>query len=441
MAVPLRAPRWLERLIGAGPALVGVVLLLLALLLLVAWWALDPTPTKRLVMATGPAQGAYAEFAKRYVPLLRAQGVSVELRATQGSTENLALLADPKSGVQVAFVQGGVPGHEDAPLVRLGSMAWEPLWVFLRTDAAGTVPDRLSQLAGWRVNVGPPGGGSGVLFRQLLAANGLAPQALQLSEDTAVNGVVALVQGRVDALAMVSAADAPLVQYLLQTPGVQLLDLAQAEAYARRFPHLSALVLPRGVADLAADRPPADVHLVATTASLLAREDLHPALVQLLVQTAAQVHREGGWFHRAGEFPKPAGDGWPLADEADRFYRNGPPWLQRHLPFWLANFIDRMWIVILPLVAVLIPLSRILPPLVTLRLRSRVFRWYADLRAVEQAVDRPQADPAALLVELDRIDTQLERLGVPLAYTGELYDLRSHLNLVRRRLAGKQPKT
>lgn len=448
MASPPRAPtrraRWRETLIGAGPAVVGGVLLVLALLLFAAWRVLDPTPSKRLVMATGPAQGAYVEFAKRYVPLLRAQGVTVELRATQGSGENLALLADPGSGVQVAFVQAGVPpapGTPEDALVRLGSVAWEPLWVFYRDGAAAQPPQRLAEVTGWRFSVGPPGGGSGVLFRQLMAANQVPPDALHLSEESAVNGVVALVQGRVDALAMVSAADAPLVQYLLQTPGVRLLDFAQAEAYARRFPYLHPLVLPRGVADLAADQPPTDVHLVATTASLVARADLHPALVQLLVQSAAQVHREGGWFHRAGEFPRPAGDGWPLADEAERFYRNGTPWLQRHLPFWLANFIDRMWIVIVPLAAVLLPLSRILPPLVTLRLRSRVFRWYADLRAVEQAVDRPQADPAALVAELDRIDGQLERLGVPLAYTNELYELRSHVNLVRRRLAGRTPKT
>ncbi|MFY9509910.1 MAG: TAXI family TRAP transporter solute-binding subunit, partial [Rubrivivax sp.] len=294
-------------------------------------------------------------------------------------------------------------------------------------------------LAGWRINTGPRGGGSGPLFRQLAEANKLPPEQLQLGDATAVNGVVELVQGRIDALVMVSAADAPLVQYLLQTPGVRLFDFAQAEAYARRFPFLHPLLLPRGVVDLAADWPQQDVHLVASTASLVVRADLHPALMQLLVQTAHQVHGEAGWFAKSGEFPKPDSTALPLAPEAERFYRSGPPWLQRHLPFWLANFLDRMWIVLLPLLAAMVPLSRVLPPLVTLRLRSRVFRWYADLRAVERALDRPDADRSALRAELDRIDAQLEHVGVPLSYTHELYELRSHIVLVRKRLQPAQP--
>jgi hypothetical protein len=191
------------------------------------------------------------------------------------------------------------------------------------------------------------------------------------------------------------------------------------------------------VVDLAADQPPQDVHLVAATASLVVRADLHPALVQLLVQTARQVHGEAGWFARSGEFPNPAVAALPLAPEAERFYRSGPPWLQRYLPFWLANFFDRMWIVLLPLLAAMVPLSRVLPPLVTLRLRSRVFRWYADLRAVEKAIDAPAADLAALRSELDRIDAQLEHIGVPLSYAHELYELRSHIVLVRKRLGAR----
>jgi hypothetical protein len=195
-------------------------------------------------------------------------------------------------------------------------------------------------------------------------------------------------------------------------------------------------VLPRGVIDLAGDRPPRDVRLVAATASLLTHADLHPALQQLLLQAAQQAHREPGWFHKAGEFPNAqAGDGaWPLADEATRFYRSGPPWLQRWLPFWLANFIDRMWIVLVPLIAVLIPLSRVVPPLIDLRFRSRVFRWYGHLRAVEHALDGPEPDLPSLRATLERIDSQTEQVKLPLSYTNELYDLRSHIQLVRKRI-------
>ncbi len=448
---PLRpASRWRTALVEAGPLASVLLFVLLAALAVGAYRVLDPTPERRIVIATGPEQGAYGEFAQRYLPLLQAHGVQVTLRRTQGSRENLALLRDPASGVHAAFVQSGAdPTHATQPggLVSLGSVAVEPLWLFYRAEAAQRLlgpkaapPTRLAQLQGWRIHTGPAGGGSGPLFLQLAEANRLDTAALAAGGQAAVNGVVELVQGRIDALALVSAADAPLVQYLLQTPGVQLFDFAQAEAYARRFPFLKPLVLPRGVVDLATDMPPQDVRMVAATASLVARDDLHPALVQLLVQAARQAHGQAGWFNGSGEFPNPTAAELPLSDEADRFYRSGPPLLQRYLPFWLANFIDRMWIVLLPLLAALLPLSRIVPPLVELRVRSRVFRWYANLRAVEQALEHAAPDAAELRrlqSELDRLDTQTEHIGVPLSYTNELYDLRAHIHLVRKRVLAR----
>ncbi len=306
-----------------------------------------------------------------------------------------------------------------------------------RLNRGPTVPDNLAQLAGWRIDVGPAGGGSAPLFRQLAAANGLPGEGLVQGDGAAVNRVVALVLGQVDALALVSAPDAPLLQYLLATPGVRLFDFAQAEAYARRFPFLRPLVLPRGVIDLAADQPPQDLRLVAASTQLVAQADLHPALVQLLLQAAQQAHGEAGWFHRAGEFPNAQVVGLSLAAEAARYHRSGPPWLQRYLPFWLANFGDRMWIVLLPLLAALVPLSRIVPPLVTLRLRSRVYRWYAHLRAVEQALEQPDPDLVQLRAELEHIDAQTEHIGLPLSFTNELYDLRAHIHLVRKRLLAR----
>ena len=139
----------------------------------------------------------------------------------------------------------------------------------------------------------------------------------------------------------------------------RLFDFAQAEAYARRFPFLSPVTLPRGVVDLARDIPPADVRLVAPTATLVARKRTHPALIQLFVQAAQQVHGGAGWFQKKGDFPNARNTERPLASEAQRFYASGPPVLQRYLPFWLANLVDRMWPVLVTIVAALMPLSRI----------------------------------------------------------------------------------
>jgi hypothetical protein len=223
-----------------------------------------------------------------------------------------------------------------------------------------------------------------------------------------------------------------MVQMLLQTPGIQLFDFPQAEAYSRRFPFMTPVRLPRGVVDLAGDQPPSDVRLVAPTAPLVARETTHPALVQLFVQAAQAVHGGAGWFQRKGDFPNAHATERPLAAEAARFYASGPPFLQRYLPFWLANLIDRMGVALVAIVTILIPLSRVVPPLYQFRIRSRVFRWYGQLRALEAA--QGQRPAAELLAELARIEARVAHVVVPLSYSDELYSLRGHIDLVRQKL-------
>ena len=419
----------------------GPFVLLAALLLALAYWWMQPNPPRRLVMATGVPQGAYSEFGQRYARLLERHGIRVELRNTQGAAENLALVRDAASGVDVAFVQGGASdgaaSEADPHLVSLGSMFQEPVWLFYRSDSAQRLLKAprlasLSQLAGWRVNIGAPGSGVPVLARRLLEANRIDAGAIALSEQPVTPAVVELLEGRLDAVILASAPESLIVQMLLQTPGIALFDFAQADAYTRRFGFLSAVTLPRGVVDLARDLPAADVHMVAPTATLVARDSLHPALVQLLVQAARQVHGEPGWFQRKNEFPNAADGERTLAPEAERFYRNGVPWLQRYLPFWIANLVDRMWIALLSIVAVLIPLSRVLPPLVELRIRSRVFRWYGQLREIEAQAGRQGA--SGLLEQLDAIESRVNAVQLPLSYADELYALKSHIQLVRRRL-------
>jgi TRAP-type uncharacterized transport system substrate-binding protein len=461
---PLRAFLWT----AAPSVLLGLALLALAYLVL------QPQPPKRVVLATGIPQGAYAEFGGRYKSLLARHGITVELRPTQGAAENLALLRDPRSGVDLAFVQGGTdPAGGDAAtrdaeagveLVSLGSLFHEPVWLFYRESSAQRLVrsptiTSLTQLRGtappgpgkpspppegakdsrerpveslWKLNIGAPGSGVPPLMQLLMEANRLEPNAIQLSRQPTTPAVVDLLEDRIDALVLASAPESPMVQMLLQTPGIRLLDFAQSEAYARRFPFMSPVVLPRGVIDLARDQPPADVRLVAPTATLVARDSLHPALAQLFVQAAMQVHGGAGWFQRKGEFPNTANNERPIAPEALRIYRNGVPWLQRYLPFWLANLADRMWVVLLAIGAVLIPLTRIVPPLYEFRIRSRVFRWYGQLRAVEQARDRRPREE--LLAELDDIDRRVSQVTVPLSYADELYALRSHIQAMRLRL-------
>jgi len=419
-------------------ATMGPFILIGVALLVGAWLWLDPTPPRHVVLATGPEGSAYATFGKRYAAELRRYGIEVQLQATNGSRENLRMLHDTKKSVDFAFVQGGSgeaaaqldEKEGETPLVSLGSLFYEPVWIFYK----GKTLKQFAQIKGWRVGVGARGSGTPGLTSRLLAANLLERDDIVRSNLDDTPAVQALFGGEIDAMMLVSAPESQIVQMLLQTPGVKLFEFMQAEAYARRYPFISPVALPRGVVDLARDVPPRDEPLIAVTTSLVAREGTHPALVQLFVQAAARIHSDAGWIARAGQFPNADRTEFPLASEAARYYRNGPPLLQRYLPFWLSNVIDRMWVALFSIVAVLIPLSRIVPPLYRLRVRSKVFRWYRHLRRIEDESAEKGAPAKKLLEELDKLEARAARVAVPLAYAEELYALRQHIDLVRARL-------
>ena len=416
-------------------------LLTLALLAFTYWW-LDPNPPKRVVLATGPAQSAYDEFGKRYATALARYGITVELLPTEGSSANLELLRSGQA--DIGFVQGGSADFgydEEESIVSLGSLFVEPLWLFYREDAAQRLMQKptitnLSELQGGRVNVGTPGSGVPRLFATLLDVNRLDRQKMQLSELEQTPATVAFLDGDLDALVFASAPESLMVQMLLQSPGVHLLDFAQSEAYSRRFAYLTPVVMPQGVVDLSKNVPAQDVRLVASTTSLLAGAKTHPAILQLFAQTATDLHGGGGWFSRAREYPSLEHSEVPLSPEAVRAIKNGPPFLQRYLPFWLANLVERMWLAMGLILALALPLSRVVPPLYAFRIRSRVFRWYAQLRSIEQrSQDNDGPLPLSeLLEQLDALEEKVEQVVVPLSYTDELYALRNNIALVRQKL-------
>ncbi len=423
-----------DLLLTFGPAVV-----LVAALGYLAYQVVDPTPPKTVTLSTGQENSAYEVLGKRYAALLARQGITVRLRRSEGSMENLRRLQDPASGVDIAFVQSGSTSLEDAEqqqLVSLGSLFVEPLWLFYRDRVK---IDQVNDLSGLKINVGPAGTGVPQLFAKILDANGMSPADVKLTGMENTPATVALLNGEIDGMVFSSSAEALLIQMLLQTPGIRLLDFSRAEAYSRRFSFLSAVRLPRGIVDLGRDIPARDYQLIAPTATLVAREDLHPALVDLLVQAAAEIHGSPGWFHRRGEFPTADYSEIPVAAAAEKFYRDGPPLLQRYLPFWLANFVGRMWIVIVALGALAVPLSRVVPPLYVWKVRSRIYRWYGQLRTVERAVEDAGPDQRRFVFDeqmrrLNDIERRVNRLTVPLSFAEELYLLRSHIDFVRKRI-------
>jgi TRAP-type uncharacterized transport system substrate-binding protein len=453
--------------VSAGPFIVLAV----SLLVLAYWW-LDPNPPKRVVLATGPAQSAYEEFGKRYAKILAKDRIDVVLLPSEGSAANLQLLREGKA--DLGFVQGGTSDSDigaDGQLESLGSLFLEPVWLFYREEAArkvtaagagaeatersagppqassatsggsvvreatsvGATLSALTQLQGLRVNVGTPGSGVPNLMTKLLESNRIDSSSLKISQLEQTPATMALLAGELDAIVFASAPESLMVQMLLQTPGVKLMDFAQSEAYSRRFAFLSPAVLPRGVVDLAANIPPQDVRLVAPTTTLLTRTSTHPALLQLFALAGNEIHGSAGWFKRAREYPNVKNNELPVAKEAERSIQAGAPLLQRYLPFWVANLVERMWLVMGIIIAILLPLSRIVPPLYQFRVRSRIFRWYGQLRNIENRAEDAQ-DTAPLLEELNQMESHAEKISVPLSYTDELYALRNNIQLVRKKL-------
>jgi hypothetical protein len=398
-----------------------------------------PAPPDFLIMSTGAPGGAYQAFAAQYKPHLAAQGIELRERPSAGAVENLKRLLDTNAEVDVGFLQGGIgAGIEAEGLVSLGSFYHEPLWVFYR---GGETVDQLVQLRGKRLAVGGEGSGTRRLALDLLEASGV-PVTDPRTKFVPIGGldaVGALAQGKVDAVFLVGPAQSGAVWTALYTPGVRLMSFVHADAYVRRFPFLARLVLPRGGIDLQRDIPAADVELVAPMATIAAREGTHPALIDLLLQAAVQVHGGAGLFQRPGEFPNARQVDFPLSKEADRFYKSGTRLFQRYLPFWLATLIERTLVLLIPLVAIVLPIMRFAPALYGWRARSRVYKWYGQLKFLERELDE---DPAARsraewLAELERIEDHVHRVATPLAFANLLYTLREHIALVEAKVLKK----
>jgi TRAP transporter TAXI family solute receptor len=437
--------RWLLRLFHQGDeseevavrefvVVAAAALLIIGLAFWVAFHFVRPAPPHEFVISTGSDSGAYHIFGQRYAEWLARDSIEVKLRPSSGSVENLKRLADNESGVSVAFIQGGVGNATEYPdLVTLAALYYEPLWVFYRSQRELTV---LSELLDKRVAIGPEGSGTRALVLTLATAGEVSEKAKTFLPLGGTGAADALLAGEIDAAIFVAGPDAPVVQRLLHADGVRLMNLSHAEALSRRFPYLATVSLPRGVIDLARDLPRNDLKLVATTAYLVARDDFHPALVSVLLQAASRINRGGGLFSRPGDFPAAREGDFPVSDTAERYFKSGPPFLQRYMPFWVANLIQRLLVLLVPLIAVVIPVMRIFPGVYKWRVRMRVFRWYRGLRAVElEAANAPTpARVRELLSRLDEIENHVSRTRVPVTYSDYAYNLKVHINMVRARL-------
>ncbi len=418
-------------------AAIGPSAVLVILVLVTAYLFIDPAPPQRLVITAGSEDSAYLDFANRYRSILARDGISLDIRPSAGAYDNLLKLRQMPEEIDIGFVQDGLNAGADNELLSLGSVSYEPIWVFTaRTKAAS----RLADLRGKRIAIGKPGAGTESFAQRLLAANGITRHNSRLLNIGRDEAAAQLRSGQIDAAFFVGMPDAPLLQSLIKNPTLRPLDFDQADAYTLRFPFLHHLVLPHGSVDLRRNLPERDLHLLATTTTLVAQDNLHPALVALLMRALSEVHNPPGPFNKKGEFPADKDDDFSLDPDAEHYYKSGPPLLQRYLPFWIATFIDRTMIFFLPLLALLIPLTKTVPQIYSWRIKNRIYRWYGELKFLETQL-RNASRPEEFIVFLEKvewIEEQVAHVSIPLSFSEHFYVLKEHIDLVQRKILRSQ---
>ena len=414
-------------------ALIGLPALLIVV---AAFWAayqfVKPAPPDSFVFSTGSADGAYHAVGLRYQEILARQGIKVRLKPSAGAVDNLNRLADETSEVEAGLVQAGTGAADEYPgVVTLGSVYYEPIWIFYRGPR---LEDELRRLRGKRIGIGPIGSGTRKIATQLLLVNDAWSPPTQILDLGGEAGAAALRRGSLDVLFLVGPVESPTIRSLLHDPEIRLLSFDRTAAYTNAFPYLAAVRLPEGGINLQRNIPPNDVILLAPTANVVVKEDIHPALVDLLMQAMAEVHGGNGLLHKAGAFPVLHDIEFPASKEAQRFYKSGPPFLQRYMPFWAATLADRIIVLLVPLLVVLLPVARFAPAVYYWRVRSRIFRWYGELKFLElEIIER--FDPQAVkryTEKLEDLEKRAYTRPLPIAFTGEVYTLRQHIDMVRR---------
>jgi TRAP transporter TAXI family solute receptor len=411
---------------------------------------LKPGAPTRVVLATGAPGGAYEGYGAKYVEIFKREGVKLDIKPTKGSVENLALLIDKTNDIEAAFLQSGIATEAQRDeLVSLGSLFYEPVWVFYREPANKVRLTRITELAGKRIAIGAVGGGTRPVSLALLAANEITATNASFNDAASTVAAQMLQRGELDVVFIVAAPTSPVVRELLSAPNIQLMNMATADAYSRLVPALSKITIPRGVIDLKNDIPGEDVKTVAATATLVAMESLHPAIAYLFVKAAKEVHEGGSQLHAQREFPSVTKfQEFDVPENVERLYKDGTPFLYRHMPFWLANLVQRLWVLLIPLGAILVSASDAIPKIMGYKMNFRVTQIYQAAHKLENdiihaSLGKEKIQPAltqSFDERLHALMARTDKLHGPSSTLKSWYELRSHLELVQARLAQLQAR-
>lgn len=420
-----------------NPLSLGLAFLVLVSILFTTLWVLVPPPPRSIELATGFPTGLYQQFGEKLQSELAQEGVSLKLRATGGTGDNLALINDPNSGVDFAMVQGGIADISKYPnLVSIAGVFYEPVWVWYRESAfkgEGGRLSLLSQLKGKRVSIGSEGSGTLILASQLLEASGLGEKDFYAEKLKPLQALEKFKKGELDAVFLVSAAEAPFIKSFYETADVRLMNFEQADAYVHLFPFLSKVTVPRGVVSIAYDLPRQEIQVLAATATLVGKDDVSPALVTLLLGETYDVLKSYSYLQKPGEFPSGSGLDFPVHVDAEIYLKDGPSFLHRHLPFWTAVWIGRFAKIVIPLLVILIPLFTYIPAFKNLLLRLKLSQVYEELKVIERNALNPELRDKNYK-DLEAIERRVGNIKVSMLDAKELYDLKGHVGEVRARL-------
>jgi TRAP transporter TAXI family solute receptor len=427
---------FIKRQIYNPVALIAAFFALLIILFGVLW-ILVPPPPKTIEMATGFPTGLYYQFGERLKTEVAKEGVDLKVRSTGGTLDNLTLLNDPNSGVDFAMVQGGVANLNEYPkLVSIAGMFYEPIWVWYREGAFkgdGGQLSILSQLKGKKVSIGNEGSGTLVLAKDLLRASGIAENEIEAAKLTPDEAIAKLSNGQLDAVFIVAAAEAPILHKFYSVPGIRLMDFDQADAYTRNLNYLSKVTVSRGLLSIQHDLPRRDIQVMAATATLVAHDDVSPAMVSLLLSASYDILKSYSRLQKVGEFPSSSGLDFPLHVDADIYLKDGPSFLHRHLPFWTAVWAGRFVKIVIPLLVILIPLFTYIPSAKNFFLRLKLAQVYEELKVIERNALNP-ALKEKNFKDLADIERRVGNIKVSMLDAKELYDLKGHVGEVRGRL-------
>jgi TRAP transporter TAXI family solute receptor len=414
-----------------------IIIAIILVSLIIAYQFVEPPPPDEIRMATGSEGGGYHTFALEYQKRLADEEFQLNIQPTAGSIEVLKQLQSGE--VSVGIVQGGtgkaVPSEG---LQSLGSLFYEPVWIFYRKALS---VEYLFNLREKRIAVGEKGSGTRPIAVQLLQDNQVMPDNSHFVALSSKKAAQQLAAGEIDAAFFVMSPKSKIIHELLKNQELELFSFKRHMAYSSRYSFLTEIKIGEGLIDLEKNIPGEDKTLLAATASLVARQDLHDDIVYLLLNTVIEVHKAGGMLEKERQFPSTQFVEFPMNQNATHYLEYGPSWLQSIFPLWLSSTLDRLKIMLIPLIAVFLPLLKGAFPLYRWSIRFKIFRWYGILREIDSKIDGT-ADLETIKAEIERMKSLqkelIEQVSVPLSYMGEFYGLRVHIQLVRKRLEDRQ---